>query len=174
MDKSLQKIREALQKVTFAAGCFWGVEAYFKLVKGVIDTTVGYAGDTVKNPTYEQVCTGKTGHAESVRLTFDPKIVSYRKLLEHFWKMHDPTSVNRQGNDIGSQYRSIIFYHDEGQKRAAEKSKDALEKSRTYKKKIVTEIIPAGGFYAAEEYHQDYLDKNPGGYCHVNLGLAKE
>jgi peptide methionine sulfoxide reductase msrA/msrB len=159
---------------TFAAGCFWGVEAYFKLVKGVTDTIVGYAGGHTKNPSYEEVCTGTTGHAETVRVTFDPKTVSYRKLLEHFWKMHDPTSVNRQGNDVGSQYRSIIFYHDEAQKRAAEKSKNELEQSRMYKKKIVTEIIPAKEFYPAEEYHQDYLRKNPGGYCPVDLSLAKE
>jgi peptide methionine sulfoxide reductase msrA/msrB len=164
----------ALSTATFAAGCFWGVEAYFKLVKGVTDTTVGYAGGHKKKPIYEEVCSGKTGHAESVRLTFDPKTVSYRKLLEHFWKMHDPTSVNKQGNDVGSQYRSIIFYHDDGQRRAAEKSKHEMETSRAFKKKIVTEIIPAGEFYPAEEYHQDYLAKNPGGYCHVNLSLAKE
>jgi len=160
------------ETATFAAGCFWGVEAYFKLVNGVTETTVGYAGGHTKNPSYEEVCAGATGHAESVRLNFDPKKVSYRKLLEHFWKMHDPTSVNRQGNDIGNHYRSIIFYHDEGQKRAAEKSRAEAQKS--FKKKIVTEIIPAAEFYSAEDYHQDYLDKNPGGYCHVNLSLAKE
>jgi len=160
------------QKATFAAGCFWGVEAYFKLVKGVTDTTVGYSGGHTKNPGYEEVCTGTTGHAETARLTFDPKIVSYRKLLEHFWKMHDPTSLNRQGNDEGSQYRSIIFYHNDGQRRAAEKSRAEAQKS--FKKKIVTEIIPAEEFYPAEGYHQDYLDKNPHGYCHVNLSLAKE
>jgi len=171
---STSDVGQHLMTATFAAGCFWGVEAYFKLVKGVTDTTVGYAGGTKKNPAYGDVCSGETGHAESLRLTFDPKIVSYRKLLEHFWKMHDPTSLNKQGNDAGSQYRSIIFYHDEGQKRAAEKSKHELEQSRAYKKKIVTEIIPAGEFYPAEKYHQDYLDKNPGGYCHVNLSLAKE
>lgn len=169
-----KKSEKTLKEAIFAAGCFWGVEAYFKLIKGVKDTTAGYAGGQRKNPSYKQVCEGRTGHAEAVRVTFDPKIVSYEKLLEHFWKMHDPTSLDRQGNDTGSQYRSIIFYHGEAQKEAAEKSKKELEKSRVYKKEIVTEIIPAGDFYPAEDYHQDYLDKNPGGYCHVNLGLAKK
>lgn len=166
---------------TFAAGCFWGVEAYFKLVKGVTDTTVGYSGGKAAAPTYEEVCTGTTGHAESVQITFNPKEISYEKLLEHFWKMHDPTNLNRQGNDVGSQYRSIIFYHSPEQKAVAEKSREALEKSGALgkdasgkSKKIVTEIIPAGSFYPAEEYHQDYLDKNPGGYCHVNLSLANQ
>ena len=156
----------------FAAGCFWGVEEYFSRVKGVIKSESGYTGGTKKNPTYEEVCTGKTGHAESVRVIFDSKVVSYERLLQHFWKIHDPTSLNKQGNDVGSQYRSAIFYFNPEQERTARESLAKLAKSGEYSQKIVTEILPAKEFYLAEEYHQDYLKKNPGGYCHIDLSKA--
>jgi peptide methionine sulfoxide reductase msrA/msrB len=158
----------------FAAGCFWGVQEYFSRVKGVIKSESGYAGGTRKNPTYEEVCTGKTGHAESVRVTFDPKVVSYERLLQHFWELHDPTSLNKQGNDRGTQYRSAIFYTNPEQEKTAKASLEKLAKSGRYSEKIVTEISPAREFYPAEEYHQDYLKKNPGGYCHINLKKAAD
>lgn len=154
---------------TFAAGCFWGVQAYFKKVKGVISTKAGYTGGSLKNPNYEKVSDGNTGHAESVEIVFDPKVVSYNRLLYHFWKIHDPTTPNRSGNDVGAQYRSVIFYHTPAQKKTAEKSLADLAGSGKHKRNIVTQIVPAGTFYPAEEYHQDYLDKNPGGYCHIDL-----
>lgn len=154
---------------TFAAGCFWGVEAYFKKVNGVLSTKVGYTGGKLKNPDYEKVSDGNTGHAESVEVVFDPKVVSYERLLYHFWKIHDPTTPNRSGNDVGTQYRSVVFFHSPEQKKAAEKYLAGLTKSGKYKRPIVTQIVPAGVFYPAEEYHQDYLDKNPGGYCHIDL-----
>ncbi len=153
----------------FAAGCFWGVEEYFSRIKGVIKSESGYTGGTKKNPTYEEVCTGKTGHAESVRITFNPKVVSFEKLLQHLWEIHDPTSLNQQGNDIGSQYRSAIFYTNPEQEKAAKASFEKLAKSGKYSRKIVTDILPAKEFYLAEEYHQDYLKKNPDGYCHIDL-----
>jgi len=156
----------------FAAGCFWGVEEYFSRVKGVIKSESGYTGGTVKSPTYEQVCSGTTGHAEAVRVTFDPKIVSYEKLLKHFWEMHDPTSLNKQGNDVGTQYRSAIFFTSPEQEKIAKASLENLAKSGKYSKKIVTQILPAKEFYEAEEYHQDYLKKNPRGYCHIDLRKA--
>jgi methionine-S-sulfoxide reductase len=149
-----------MKEAIFGAGCFWGVEAKFRTVKGVIDTEVGYTGGTIVNPTYKDVCTDKTGHAEVVKVTFDPTIVSYEQLLEFFWDIHNPTTVNRQGWDIGTQYRSAVFYLDEEQRLAAIKKKDALDKARKYKKPIVTEIVPAGEFYRAEEYHQRYHEKN--------------
>ncbi len=149
------------ERATFAAGCFWGIEAQFRKMKGVIDTQVGYTGGTLKKPTYEQVCEGDTGHAEAVEVTFDPKIISYEELLNLFWQIHDPTLKNRQGPDIGTQYRSVIFTHNETQEKIAKKSKEALIKSG---KKIVTEIVPATVFYRAEEYHQRYHDKH-GGSC---------
>ncbi len=158
----------------FAAGCFWGVQEYFSRVKGVIKSESGYTGGTKKNPAYEEVCTGKTGHAEAVRVIFNPKVVSYEQLLRHFWEIHDPTSLNRQGNDIGSQYRSAIFYTTPQQEIAAKSSLEKLVKSGEYSRKIVTEILPAKEFYRAEEYHQDYLKKNPGGYCHIDLRKATE
>ena len=161
------------QEATFAGGCFWGMQAYFKKVKGVLSTRVGYTGGHAADPDYKQVCAGETGHAEAVAVIFDPKTVSYSRLLEHFWDMHNPTSLNRQGADSGSQYRAAIFYHDAQQKKLAEESRSALEKSGKYKKPIVTGITRSGKFYQAEEYHQDYLDKNPGGYCHINLENAK-
>ncbi len=161
----------AIEKIIFAAGCFWGVQAYIKKVKGVLNTTVGYCGGHTENPSYEQVCTGKTGHAESVLIEFDNEIVSLGELLEHFWKIHDPTSLNRQGADVGTQYRSAIFYFNEGQKKIIEESKKKQDESGKHKFPIVTQIAPATDFYKAEEYHQDYLDKNPNGYCHIDLSL---
>ncbi|MFZ1037624.1 MAG: peptide-methionine (S)-S-oxide reductase MsrA, partial [Smithella sp.] len=155
-----------METAIFAAGCFWGVQEYFSRVKGVIKSESGYTGGTKKNPTYEEVCTGKTGHAESVRVIFDPRVVSYERLLQHFWELHDPTSLNKQGNDVGSQYRSAIFYTNPEQEMHARSSLEKLVKSGKYSQKIVTEILPAKEFYTAEEYHQNYLKKNPYGYCH--------
>jgi len=142
---------------TFAAGCFWGVEAILSHVDGVLETTVGYTGGHVPNPTYRQVCTGQTGHAEAVQVVFDPTVISYEQLLDYFWRLHDPTTRNRQGPDVGSQYRSAIFYHHERQKEAAEKSKAELDRSGVFPHKVVTEIVPASTFYPAEEYHQQRM-----------------
>ncbi len=152
---------------TFAAGCFWGVEAAFRQVPGVLDTAVGYSGGHTEDPTYKQVCSGRTGHAESVRVEYDPAKVSYEQLLATFWDIHNPTTPNRQGPDIGSQYRSVIFYHSPQQKAAALKSREELEKSGRFKRPIVTEIVEAGPFYRAEEYHQRYLEKRGAASCHV-------
>ncbi|UCH71527.1 MAG: peptide-methionine (S)-S-oxide reductase MsrA [Thermoplasmatales archaeon] len=154
-----------IEIATFGAGCFWGVEASFEKIKGVTKTTVGYMGGNFKNPTYEDVCTDKTGHAEVTQVEFDNIIVSYDELLDVFWNIHDPTQKNRQGVDIGSQYRSVIFYHNKNQKNTAEKSKTRLTELKKYKKPIVTEITEAKEFYKAEEYHQDYLKKNKGASC---------
>lgn len=159
-----------LQKATFAAGCFWGVEEIFRNVPGVVSTRVGYIGGTTNDPTYEDVCTDKTGHAEAVEVEFDPSKVSYDRLLDIFWNMHDPTQVNRQGPDTGTQYRSVIFFHAQEQKKEALVSKEKLDKSRKFNKPVVTQIIPAGKFYPAEEYHQRYFQKRgikPN--CHLNL-----
>lgn len=153
------------EKATFAAGCFWGVEAAFAEVPGVVATTVGYIGGTVSDPTYEQVCTGRTGHAEAVQVVFDPAKVSYAELLNVFWKCHDPTSLNRQGPDVGSQYRSAVFHHNEEQRAAAEASKEAQARSRRFTSPIVTEITPASTFHRAEEYHQQYLAKHGQAAC---------
>ncbi len=147
-----------IEKAAFGAGCFWGVEEGFSKIGGVVSTAVGYMGGNLKNPTYKNVCAGKTGHAETVQAEYDPRKVSYEKLLEVFWKMHDPTSLNRQGPDIGAQYRSVIFYYTQEQKEIAEKSKSRIQKK--FKNKIVTEIRPASAFYRAEEYHQKYYQKN--------------
>jgi len=144
---------------TFAAGCFWGVEAEFRKIKGVTSTKVGYTGGRNTNPSYEDVSTGGTGHAESVRIEFDPKEIGYEQLLEVFWKIHDPTTLNRQGPDIGSQYRSVIFYHNGEQKKLAVRSKEKRDRSGIYKKSIATEIVEADVFYDAEEYHQRYFEK---------------
>lgn len=151
---------DKIEKATFAAGCFWGIESAFCQLKGVISTQVGYSGGFTENPTYEEVCRDKTGHAESVLVEFDPDIVSYDNLLDLFWKIHDPTTLNRQGADIGSQYRSIIFYHSDEQKNKAFYSKEELERSDKFSEKIVTEIIPQSKFYRAEEYHQKYFQKH--------------
>ncbi|MBI2653755.1 peptide-methionine (S)-S-oxide reductase MsrA [Candidatus Woesearchaeota archaeon] len=155
------------QLATFAAGCFWGIEYKFNQVKGVVNTTVGYTGGHFKNPSYKDVCSDETGHAEAVQVEYDPKQVTYEQLLDVFWSLHDPTQLNRQGPDFGSQYRSAVFYHDEEQKKAAIKSKEKLGKSGKYKKPIVTEIVPASTFYKAEEYHQKYWLKNKNYVCHI-------
>lgn len=149
-----------MEKATFGAGCFWGVEARFRKVEGVIDVVSGYAGGHTKDPTYKEVCTNKTGHAEVVQVTYDPSIVSYEDLLEIFWNIHNPTTLNRQGWDVGTQYRSVVFYNSEEQKEKAIQLKDKLDKSGKYKKPIVTEIVPLKEFYRAEEYHQKYYEKH--------------
>ncbi|MDD3276538.1 MAG: peptide-methionine (S)-S-oxide reductase MsrA [Kiritimatiellales bacterium] len=155
------------ETATFAAGCFWGVESAFREIDGVIDAQVGYTGGKTANPTYKEVCAGQTGHAEALEITFDPAKVSYRTLAEFFFKMHDPIQVNRQGPDFGTQYRSAIFYHSPEQRAIAEEVKDALDTSGKYKKPIATQIVPAGSFYRAEEYHQRYFEKNGGPACHI-------
>jgi peptide-methionine (S)-S-oxide reductase len=148
------------KKATFAAGCFWGVEAHLKEVEGVTWTAVGYTGGEVKNPTYQMVCTDKTGHAEAVQVTYDPDKITYKELVRAFFNLHNPTTPNRQGWDIGSQYRSAIFYHNDEQKAAAAKVKNELNQSNKFHREIVTEIVPASDFYAAEEYHQNYYAKH--------------
>lgn len=145
------------EKATFAAGCFWHIQEEFDKIKGVLKTTVGYTGGTKKNPSYEEVSSGKTGHAESIEIIFDLDMVSYKELLDAFWKMHDPTQLNRQGFDIGENYRSVIFYHNAEQKKQAEESKKKAQKN--FKEPIVTEIVKASKFYLAEEYHQKYNEK---------------
>ncbi len=147
-------------KATFAAGCFWHVEDLFDKLKGVKSTKVGYTGGKLSNPTYEEVCTDRTGHAEAVEVEYNPDEISYDELLDVFWNNHNPTSLNRQGPDIGIQYRSSIFFHDESQKKIAEKSKEKLDSSGKFSEKIVTEIVPSPEFYKAEEYHQKYFQKN--------------
>ncbi len=156
-----------LETATFAAGCFWGVEEILKKIDGVIETTAGYTGGKTENPTYKMVRSEKTGHAEAVRIKFDPDVISYEELLDYFWRLHDPTTKNRQGADVGSQYRSAIFYHSEKQKNTAQKSRENFDKSGVFKDKAVTEILPAKVFYPAEEYHQDYFEKNGGRVCHI-------
>lgn len=152
------------ETAVFAAGCFWGVEEFFRKIDGVYETGVGYSGGQTKSPTYHDVSSGKSGHAESVEIIFDSKKVSYEKLLDLFFKMHDPTTLNAQGNDKGSQYRSAIFYTNETQKKTAQEFVKKVEKSKAWKKPIITEISAAGPFYEAEEEHQKYLLRNPGGY----------
>lgn len=156
-----------VEKATFGAGCFWGVEVAFRQVPGVVSTAVGYLGGTLPNPTYQDVCSGRTGHAEVVEVTYDPGKVSYDDLLNVFWTNHDPTTLNRQGPDRGTQYRSAVFYHDERQKASAEASKERLGASRKFPRPIVTEITPASTFYRAEEYHQRYLEKHGLASCHI-------
>ncbi|RZN49484.1 peptide-methionine (S)-S-oxide reductase [archaeon] len=151
-----------MEKATFAAGCFWGVQAAFDEISGVVRTLAGYTGGMTTDPTYKDVCSGRTGHAEAVEATYDPSIVSYDELLDIFWRIHDPTTLNRQGPDVGSQYRSAIFYHNDTQRKKALDSKHALEKTGRYSKRVVTEIVAAGPFYPAEDYHQHYLRKRPG------------
>lgn len=155
------------EKATFAAGCFWGAEEIFRKVPGVTDTQVGYTGGHTANPTYKEVCTDATGHAEAIEITFDPAKVAYKQLVDLFFKMHDPTQVNRQGPDFGTQYRSAIFYHSPEQQAVAGAAKDELDKSGKYKKPVATQILPAGPFYRAEEYHQRYFEKNGGPSCHI-------
>ncbi|HXQ26395.1 MAG TPA: peptide-methionine (S)-S-oxide reductase MsrA [Candidatus Acidoferrales bacterium] len=156
-----------MAKATFAAGCFWGVEDAFRQVKGVTSTAVGYTGGNTKNPTYKEVCGDRTGHAEAVEVEFNPDQVSYRELLAVFFQSHDPTQLNRQGPDYGSQYRSAIFFHDAEQEAAARDSQAALEKAAIFKRPIVTQIVPAPEFYRAEEYHQQYFEKQGIRACHL-------
>ena len=156
-----------MQKATFAAGCFWGVEATFRQIPGVISTRVGYIGGKTENPTYKEVCTDRTGHAEAVEVEFDPSKVAYNDLLQVFWENHDATQVNRQGPDWGTQYRTAIFYHSPEQQAEAEASKQALEEAHRYAKPIATQIVPAVTFYPAEDYHQQYLEKRGLASCHI-------
>ena len=148
-----------MKTATFAAGCFWGVEAAFRKQEGILETAVGYTGGSTPDATYEQVCSGRTGHAEAVRLVFDPAKISYEALLVLFWGLHDPTTLNRQGPDIGTQYRSAIFFHDPEQEAAAKASKERLQSSGAFHRDIVTEIVPAEAFHLAEDYHQQYFEK---------------
>jgi peptide-methionine (S)-S-oxide reductase len=156
-----------MAKATFGAGCFWGVEAAFRAVAGIDSTRVGYIGGEMKNPTYEDVCTDRTGHAEAVEVEYDPANVSYEDLLRVFWENHDPTQVDRQGPDIGTQYRSAIFFHTPEQEAAALASKQRLEKSGRFRRAIATQIVPAVTFYPAEDYHQQYLEKRGLASCHI-------
>jgi len=161
-------MKTVFSKATFGAGCFWGVETAFRKINGVLSTQVGYCGGTTDNPTYKEVCTGKTGHAEVVQIEFNPDIVSYNELLEIFWNIHDPTTLNRQGPDIGTQYRSVIFYHNDEQQKLADALKSKLNLSGKFKNKIITEIVPHKEFFQAEDYHQQYFEKmgiNPS--CHT-------
>ncbi|HBD93999.1 MAG: peptide methionine sulfoxide reductase [Spirochaetes bacterium GWF1_31_7] len=161
----------AYEKAYFAAGCFWGVEGYFKKVKGVIYTETGYEGGDMKDPDYQSVCTGTTGHAETILIVFQPQVITYADLLKHFFRMHDPESLNKQGNDIGTQYRSAIFFTTSTQQKIAH---DTITAMKLAGKHIVTLLESHSQFYKAEQYHQDYLDMNPGGYCHIDLGLAEK
>jgi peptide-methionine (S)-S-oxide reductase len=156
-----------LEKATFGAGCFWGVEAAYRQIQGVVSTAVGYEGGDFNNPSYRDVCTDRTGHAEVVEVTYDPARVSYDDLLKVFWENHNPTQLNRQGPDVGTQYRSAIFFHTPEQQAAAIASRQQLEREGRYKKPIVTEITPASTFYMAEEYHQQYLEKRGLSSCHI-------
>jgi len=156
-----------MAKAIFAAGCFWGVEDAFRQTQGVTSTTVGYTGGTTKNPTYKEVCSGRTGHAEAVEVEFDPARISYAQLLKVFWENHDPTTMNRQGPDVGAQYRSAIFFLGAEQEAAARESKEGLEDAGKFKRAIVTEITPASEFYRAEDYHQQYFEKQGIRSCHL-------
>jgi peptide-methionine (S)-S-oxide reductase len=156
-----------MEKATFGAGCFWGVEETFRTIAGVTGTAVGYAGGTLDHPTYEDVCSGRTGHAEVVDLDFDPAVVSYERLLDAFWECHDPTTMNRQGPDVGTQYRSAIFVHSDEQRAVAEASKTRLAESGRHARPIVTEITPAPAFWRAEEYHQRYFQRRGISHCRV-------
>ncbi len=166
-------MKPQVEKATFAGGCFWGMEKLFSEFDGVVSTRVGYTGGHVKDPSYEVICTGITGHAEAIEITFDPAKISFAKLLVVFFSYHDPTTLNQQGNDIGTQYRSAVFYHDDMQKNEAVKAVDLLTRASVFKNKIVTEVEPAGDFYAAEDYHQKYLQKNPNGYCAIHFQSRK-
>lgn len=169
VDDSNSVVSEKIDTATFGTGCFWCTEAIFEQLNGVVKVTSGYSGGTVKNPTYKEVCTGETGHAECVQIMYEPDKISYDELLEVFWQVHDPTSLNRQGADVGTQYRSAIFYHTPEQKQKAEKYKEELDKSGAFNKPIVTEISPAKEFYSAEDYHQEYYanNQNTNPYCAV-------
>ncbi|MGE5190452.1 MAG: peptide-methionine (S)-S-oxide reductase MsrA [Gemmatimonadota bacterium] len=174
MTKAKEPAAGRLEKATFAGGCFWCMEAPFDKLPGVVSVTSGYTGGTVRNPTYEQVSAGGTGHAESVQVVYDPSRISYAALLDVFWHNIDPTVVDRQFCDVGHQYRSAIFYHGEAQRELAVKSKEALEKSKPFAGPIVTEITPAGAFYPAEEYHQHYYRKNPIRYRYYRYGCGRD
>jgi peptide-methionine (S)-S-oxide reductase len=156
-----------METATFGAGCFWGVEESFRQIPGVVDTAVGYLGGHTQNPSYQDVCTDETGHAEVVQVTYDPSKVGYQQLLDAFWEAHDPTTLNRQGPDIGTQYRSAIFFHSPEQERLARASKEKIQVSGKFRRPIVTEITPASNFYRAEEYHQKYLAKRGMSHCHI-------
>ncbi|MFN2633361.1 MAG: peptide-methionine (S)-S-oxide reductase MsrA [Thermoanaerobaculia bacterium] len=156
-----------MNKATFAAGCFWGVEAAFRQVPGVLSTAVGYSGGQKDEPTYQDVCGGRTGHAEVVEVEYDPERISYDQLLNVFWENHDPTTLNRQGPDVGEQYRSAVFFHDAAQEQAARASKEAVGKSGRYRRPVVTEITPASRFWRAEDYHQQYLEKRGLASCKI-------
>jgi len=160
---------EKREKATFAAGCFWGVEATFRELPGVVSTAVGYIGGKTENPTYRQVCSHATGHAEGVEVTYDPDKISYDELLNVFWENHDPTQMNRQGPDIGDQYRSEIFYHDAAQEATARASKERQQQSGRFRRPVVTAVNPAETFYMAEDYHQQYLEKRGMASCHVSM-----
>lgn len=163
-----KNMKTDMETATFGAGCFWCVEAIFQQVEGVIKVESGYSGGNIKNPAYREVCTGRTGHAEAVQITYDPNKITFPELLEVFWKTHDPTTLNRQGADVGTQYRSVIFYHNEEQKRLAEEYKKKVDASGAYDKPLVTEISPYVNFYKAEDYHQDYYNFNKGEmYCQM-------
>lgn len=169
---SLFKKTPAVESAVLAGGCFWGVEELFRKLSGVIATTAGYTGGSTENPTYEEVKTGRTGHAESIKIDFDPSKISYEKILLYFFKIHDPTTFNRQGNDVGSQYRSAIFYTNDSQKKTAEQVIERVEKSKAWKKPLTTSLEKSGTFFSAEAYHQKYLEKNPYGYtCHFERNL---
>jgi peptide-methionine (S)-S-oxide reductase len=156
------------EKATFGAGCFWGVEETFRQIKGVTDAAVGYEGGTLDNPTYRDVCTDRTGHAEVVEVDYDPEQVSYDELLNVFWNNHNPTTLNRQGPDVGTQYRSVVFYHTPEQQATAITSKERLEREGRFKRPIVTQVVPASTFYRAEEYHQRYLEKHGLSHCRID------
>ena len=165
-EKTMNTQNTNLETATFGSGCFWCTEAIFERVKGVSKVVSGYSGGSVDNPTYKEVCNGTTGHAECTQITFDPAVITYDELLEIFWKMHDPTTLNRQGNDVGTQYRSVVFYHNDEQKQKAEYYKKKLTEEKIWDKPIVTEITKLEKFYPAEDYHQEYYDNNPNqGYC---------
>ena len=168
-----ETMNESTQKATFAGGCFWGMEKYFSKIPGVISTRVGYTGGHVKNPSYEEVCTGTTGHAEAIEISYDTAKLNYEDLLEFFFRHHDPTTLDRQGPDIGTQYRSAIFTYSPEQEALARKAKAALDNAKIFHSPIVTEIVPAKEFYAAEDYHQKYLEKNPHGYCSLQVQSKK-
>lgn len=161
-----------MRRIILAGGCFWGVEAYFKQLKGVVHTSTGYANGNIENPSYKEVCNGIATHAEAVEVVFDPKVTSLSKIFEHFFRIIDPTSLNKQGNDIGVQYRSGIYFEDEEDKQEA--LAYIKKEQEKYSKPIVVAVEPLENYYLAEDYHQDYLEKNPGGYCHIDMGLAKE
>lgn len=174
-DRATPEPADGLATATFGNGCFWCTEAVFQAIKGVKSVESGYTNGRVPNPTYEQVCSGATGHAEAIRLTYDPAVVSYPELLEVFWRSHDPTTLNRQGADVGTQYRSAVFYHTDRQKELAERYKRAIDAAGVFARPVVTEIVPAATFYPAEGYHQNYYALNPRqGYCQAVIGPKLE